>query len=394
MGRFTGKSCRMLTMFVLSFAFFLLEVIFGYMTYSMALIADSFHMLSDVLALVIAFGCMKISKRTASSKNTFGWVRAEVLGALVNTVFLVALSFSIILESIQRFFQPEHIRDPVKVLIVGALGFGVNIIGLFLFHGHGGHGHSHGGTHGHSHGREELVANSQTTEAPAEAKKEKKKDHGNQMNMHGIWLHVLGDAFGSIVVIINAVVNWKTDVWFLKNYLDPMLSLMMSLIIMGSSIPLLKESALILLQTVPTHINVQDIKQKLLSQFGRSVADVHEFHVWRLTGNKIVATAHIGCRGDLGDYMRLAEKMKEFFHDEGIHSTTIQPELIQIGQVDAKLCALKCPEKTGKSECADETCCKVPQVPTLEVVSANPAGQAESATRFSSPENQPAENYI
>jgi solute carrier family 30 (zinc transporter), member 1 len=87
---------------------------------------------------------------------------------------------------------------------------------------------------------------------------------------------------------------------------------------------------MVLLQTVPTHINVQEIKQKLLSQFGHMVADVHEFHVWRLSGNKIVATAHIRCRGNLDDYMRLAEKMKEFFHDEGIHSTTIQPELMQV----------------------------------------------------------------
>lgn len=92
---------------------------------------------------------------------------------------------------------------------------------------------------------------------------------------------------------------------------------------------------MILLQTVPTHINVQEIKEKLLSQFERHIVDVHEFHVWRLSGNKIVATAHIRCTGDMDDYMRLAEKLKEFFHDEGIHSTTIQPELVRVSRPDA-----------------------------------------------------------
>ena len=139
-------------MMLLTSTFFLVEIIVGYITNSMALVADSFHMLSDVASLIVGFLALRystIGKRT--HKYTFGYVRAEVLGALVNAVFLVALCFSILVESMKRMVIPEAVDNAELVLIVGSVGLVVNIIGLFLFHQHG-HGHSHGGGHGHSHG--------------------------------------------------------------------------------------------------------------------------------------------------------------------------------------------------------------------------------------------------
>ena len=99
----------------------------------MALVADSFHMLSDIAALVIAFLSVRMAPKSWS-KNTFGWARAEVLGALVNAVFLVALCFSITVESMKRFYEPEDIHNPQMILWVGTMGLIVNLIGLCLFH--------------------------------------------------------------------------------------------------------------------------------------------------------------------------------------------------------------------------------------------------------------------
>lgn len=140
-------------MLFMTSSFFLVEIIVGYATNSMALVADSFHMLSDVMSLVIGFFALRYSKRSQrTERNTFGWQRAEVLGALVNAVFLIALCFSILVESLKRLVEPEVIHNPILVLIVGVAGLLVNVIGLILFHRHG-HGHSHGGGgHGHSHG--------------------------------------------------------------------------------------------------------------------------------------------------------------------------------------------------------------------------------------------------
>ena len=138
-------------MILLTTTFFLVEIIVGYVTNSMALVADSFHMLSDVVSLIVGYVALKYSKGgNNGGRYTFGWARAEVLGALVNAVFLVALCFSILVEAMKRMVIPEGIEDPILVLVVGSVGLLVNVIGLFLFHQHG---HSHGGgSHGHSHG--------------------------------------------------------------------------------------------------------------------------------------------------------------------------------------------------------------------------------------------------
>ncbi|VDO92447.1 unnamed protein product [Soboliphyme baturini] len=355
------KTCRLSVMLVLTFGYFLVEIVFGYLTNSTALVADSFHMLSDVLALLIAFFCMRFSKKTSSNKNTFGWIRAEVLGALINAVFLLALCFSIFVEALKRLLEPEEIEHPLKILIVGVVGFAVNLIGIFMFHGHA-------TTHGHSHGRkanfvitndgethytetsEKLsiiseahnisVMNTSNMNDDYKLQKEPKDnvldskllssaDKVPQLNMHGVFLHILGDALGSIIVIANAAVCWQIDSVVLRKYLDPSLSLCLAIIITCTTIPLFKESALILLQTVPTHINVQKIKSKLLTSVDGVLA-VHEFHIWRLAGNKIIATAHLRCR-NLEDYMKIAGQVKQFFHNEGIHSTTIQPEFLGVG---------------------------------------------------------------
>ena len=151
--RFCGKTGSVLSMLFMTSSFFLVEIIVGYATNSMALVADSFHMLSDVLSLLIGFFALRYSKRSQrTERNTFGWQRAEVLGALVNAVFLIALCFSILVESLKRLVETEEIHNPILVLIVGVAGLLINVVGLILFHKHG-HGHSHGGgEHGHSHG--------------------------------------------------------------------------------------------------------------------------------------------------------------------------------------------------------------------------------------------------
>jgi cation diffusion facilitator family transporter len=101
MGKYSGKKCRLMTMIVLTTSFFFVEIIVGYVTNSMSLVADSFHMLGDIAALSISFLSVKMSPKKWS-KNTFGWARAEVLGALINAVFLIALCFSITIEACKR----------------------------------------------------------------------------------------------------------------------------------------------------------------------------------------------------------------------------------------------------------------------------------------------------
>ncbi|XP_065640921.1 proton-coupled zinc antiporter SLC30A1 isoform X2 [Hydra vulgaris] len=339
-----NQKVSFVSMMMLTTTFFAAEIVVGYLTNSMALVADSFHMLSDVVSLLVGYVALRYSKRgQTTSRYTFGWIRAEVLGALVNAVFLVALCFSIFVESLKRIVISEPIENPKLVLLVGGLGLAVNLVGLMLFHQHG-HGHSHGGhehshehkrikksNHGHLHESSERKLsnnklNQKKTDAPlmidcknvvsndAKITPEKKLNGASQLNMRGVYLHVLGDALGSVIVMVSAlIIIYVNGKW--TNYVDPGMSIIMV------------ESSLILMQTVPTHIKIQEIQERIVEQVPQ-VLSVDEFHIWQLAGNKIIASAHVQC-SNLNDYMAIANQLKEFFHNEGIHSTTIQPEFLQ-----------------------------------------------------------------
>ncbi|XP_075386191.1 proton-coupled zinc antiporter SLC30A1 [Tenrec ecaudatus] len=441
MGCWSRNRGRLLCMLALTFLFMVLEVVVSRVTSSLAMLSDSFHMLSDVLALVVALVAERFARRThATQKNTFGWIRAEVMGALVNAIFLTGLCFAILLEAIERFVEPHEMQQPLVVLGVGLAGLLVNVLGLCLFHHHSGfgrdgghgHGHSHGG---HSHGRAKsarpggnegaarrrgrdqeetntLVSDSSHSNGTggdrADTEKsnndamevqvngnlikeadhmelEEDEDNAGQLNMRGVFLHVFGDALGSVIVVVNALVfyfSWKGcpeggfcvnpcapdpckafievlnsthaplfeagPCWVL--YLDPTLCIVMVCILLYTTFPLLKESALILLQTVPKQIDIKHLIKELRSVNG--VEEVHELHVWQLAGSRIIATAHIKCE-DPTSYMQVAKIIKDVFHNHGIHATTIQPEFATVGSKSGLVpCELAC-----RTQCALKQCC-------------------------------------
>ncbi|XP_006834092.1 PREDICTED: zinc transporter 1 [Chrysochloris asiatica] len=437
MGCWDRNRGRLLCMLALTFMFMVLEVVVSRVTSSLAMLSDSFHMLSDVLALVVALVAERFARRThATQKNTFGWIRAEVMGALVNAIFLTGLCFAILLEAIERFIEPHEMQQPLVVLGVGVAGLLVNVLGLCLFHHHSGfgreagHGHSHG-AHGRAkssrpggegsagagrRGRDQeetntLVPDSSASNGtrvePADTEKSRndamdvqvngnlikepdnmeleEEDKTGQLNMRGVFLHVFGDALGSVIVVVNALVfyfSWKGcpagefcvnpcspdpckafieiinsthapvyeagPCWVL--YLDPTLCIVMVCILLYTTYPLLKESALILLQTVPKQIDIKHLIKELRNVDG--VEEVHELHVWQLAGSRIIATAHIKCE-DPTSYMQVAKTIKDVFHNHGIHATTIQPEFASVGSKSGVVpCELAC-----RTQCALKQCC-------------------------------------
>lgn len=191
------------------------------------------------------------------------------------------------------------------------------------------------------------------------------------MNMHGVFLHVLADALGSVVVIISALLikfvpHDHDDKRHWTVYIDPALSVIIVVIITVSAIPLFRDTTFILLQTIPKHLQVQNIKTQLLAAVPE-ITSIHELHIWRLTGDKIIASAHLH-RRTLSNYMLVADKVKKFFHSIGIHSVTMQyecdgdyeqtPSLRANRDVDAKVagdCLLRCQNET----CDTQTCCTI-----------------------------------
>ncbi|ORY57181.1 cation efflux protein [Pseudomassariella vexata] len=152
-----SKRTRISVMLAIDIVFFLVELTSGFMVHSLALMADAFHMLNDIISLLVGLWAVSVASRATTDKYSYGWLRAEILGAFFNAVFLIALCVSIILEAVTRLLDPPVISNPQLILIVGCCGLASNIAGFFVL---GGHGHSHGpgdhshgehGDHGHDH---------------------------------------------------------------------------------------------------------------------------------------------------------------------------------------------------------------------------------------------------
>ncbi|KAI1298549.1 cation efflux protein [Xylaria venustula] len=147
-----SKTTRISIMLAIDIAFFLIELISGFMVHSLALMADAFHMLNDIISLIIGLWAVTVVKRATTNRFSYGWVRAEILGAFFNAVFLIALCISIILEALTRFVEPQEVTNPKLILIVGCFGLASNLVGFVVL---GGHGHDHGHSHSHEHGADD-----------------------------------------------------------------------------------------------------------------------------------------------------------------------------------------------------------------------------------------------
>ncbi|QLG73567.1 hypothetical protein HG535_0F00770 [Zygotorulaspora mrakii] len=379
--KLTGKEIRICSLLLLDTVFFVLEITIGYMSHSLALIADSFHMLNDIISLLVALWAVNVAKiRSPDATYTYGWKRAEILGALINAVFLIALCFTILIEAIQRLISPPVIENPKLVLIVGFAGLVSNFVGLFLFHDHGsshghGHGHSHGGGstahadeeaaehHSHTHNvytSSELEQNESdisidhsndnirdvwpqsvvermsnehtgllkkndhthaTEETSTDDKKAKKGP--KSLNMHGVFLHVLGDALGNVGVIIAALFIWKTN-YSWRFYSDPLVSLIITVIIFSSALPLSRQCSRILLQATPSTISAEKVQKEILAVSG--VKSVHDFHIWNLTESFYIASLHVKIDCLPSQFTTVAKGIRNILHNHGIHSATVQPE--------------------------------------------------------------------
>uniref|UniRef100_A0A8C4VKX5 Solute carrier family 30 member 10 n=1 Tax=Gopherus evgoodei TaxID=1825980 RepID=A0A8C4VKX5_9SAUR len=383
MGRYSGKTCRLIFMLVLTSGFFVAELVSGYLGNSIALVSDSFNMLSDLISLCVGIATGRISRRARRGPGaTYGYGRAEAVGALSNAVFLTALCFTILVEAVLRLARPERIDGPELVLIVGALGLAVNLVGLLVFQDWGSccgrlqpraaapeqlqavPGPGFGGPPKAAGPADPPVSSLNagdslnTQKRPEEQTVQKKEKKSEALNIRGVLLHVMGDALGSVIVVVAAAIfyalpldantpcNWQC-------YIDPSLTLVMVVIILSSAFPLIKETTTILLQMVPKGVNMQGLS-KLTDVPG--VSSLHEVHVWELAGGKNIATLHVKCQ-TTSDYQDASYKMREVFHEAGIHSVTIQPEYI-----DHKTSELICSSPCISKACASQLCCPQQEV--------------------------------
>lgn len=232
--------------FGLTTTFLIVEVIGGLITQSLALLSDAAHMFTDSAALAIALLAMRLARRPADAKRSFGYHRFEILAAMFNALLLFAVAMYILYEAWQRIGQPQEIAT-TGMLIIAMIGLLINWISMQLL----------------SAGQSESL------------------------NIKGAYLEVWADFLGSIAVIVGALLIKLTN-WL---WIDTVLAVAIGFWVLPRTWTLLKESLNILLEGVPKHIDLTEVEAKLRSL--SNVVDVHDLHVWALTSGKVNVSAHL-----------------------------------------------------------------------------------------------------
>ena len=269
----------------------LAEAVGGWLTNSLALIADAGHMLTDVAALSLTLGAIWFGARPATAKKTFGYYRLEILAAFVNGIALVLLSIWVIYEAVMRRQAPPDVNGIQLTFIAGG-GLIVNIVAAKLLHA----------------------------------------DHKHDLNMRGAWLHVMGDLLGSVTACLAGVLI-VTRGWL---WADPLCSVMISLIIIFGAWRLIMESVNVLLEGPPAHISLAAVEQTIRETAG--VGGAHDLHIWTISSGIEALSAHISHDETIA-HSELLALVREKLHDRfGLDHLTIQMETMDLEAEAVYIC--------------------------------------------------------
>lgn len=268
----------MLGALLLTLGFSLVESLAGFYSASLALLSDAAHMLTDSAALALAVFAAWLARRPPSQRHTYGFGRVETLAALCNVVLMGVLVGGIGFAAVRRFFEPVAI-DGQTVTVVAALGLVVNLGVAFM-----------------------LAQGEQT------------------LNTRGALLHVLGDLLGSVAAVFSGLIVMSTG-WTL---IDPLLSFFICLLLLASSLRLLRDVLHALMEAAPMHLSTEQIGQRLAALPG--VISVHDLHVWTLSSDRVALSAHLQL-ASFDQWPQLLDKARHMLAHEGIMHATLQPEL-------------------------------------------------------------------
>lgn len=256
----------------------LVEFVGGWLAGSLALLADAAHMLADVAALALALGAAWLARRPATPERSFGFLRLEILAALVNGAVLFAIAIGIGVEAWRRVRAPATVNGAL-LLGVAAIGLVANIGAALVLH----------------------------------------RGHQHSLNQRGAYLHVLGDLLGSVGALVAGVIVLASG-WPLA---DPLISVLIAVLVLASAWRLVKESIDVLLEASPRHIAMQDVHDRIASVPG--VESVHDLHLWTVTSGIVAMSGHLVVKNPT-DNQPVLQAVQDRMRALGIHHVTVQVE--------------------------------------------------------------------
>ena len=284
----SSTGIRLLITVLLNLFITVTEVIGGIISGSLALISDALHNFSDAISVIISYIAIRLKERDSSSKHTFGFKRAEILAAVINSSVLVIISIYLFYEAILRFQNPEPIKG-ILMTVVASIGLAANIAGTLLL----------------------------------------KRDAKTSMNIRSSYFHLLSDAVSSVAVIIGglAITFWN------MYWLDPLLTILIAVYITRESFKILSDAIHVLMEGAPPDISIREIQSEVEKL--EKVENIHHVHIWTVGENDVHLEAHI----DVADMMIsksniLGEQIEELLKTKfGINHITLQFECEQCKDV-------------------------------------------------------------
>ncbi|RQM09541.1 hypothetical protein DD237_007574 [Peronospora effusa] len=340
---------------ICSLLFMCAEIVGGFLAGSLAIMTDAAHLLSDVAGFCISLFAIWVSTLPASKRLSFGFQRAEVIGAVTSVLVIWVLTGVLVYAAVERFMEclrphpKEHVNGKL-MFIVACIGLVVNLILMQILghghsHSHGGHGHSHGG-HGHSHGGESHGHGHGNTSSSSSSIKEghdhshglshghSHGGHGNEdlengqvslssekklenLNIQAAYIHALGDFIQSIGVCIAGGLIWYKPEWQIA---DPIATFVFSLLVLGTTVGIVRDSVHVLMEGTPDGIHADEIERGL--RHCSSVVAVHDLHIWSLSAGLPSLSVHL-VSDDAETALHAAQR---YLLSKGITHTTIQIE--------------------------------------------------------------------
>jgi cobalt-zinc-cadmium efflux system protein len=278
-GRAEASRRRLMTVTILTALYMLAEAFGGWWTGSLALFADAGHMLADVAALTLALVAVWFAARAATPGKTFGYYRLEILAAFINGVALVLIALFIFYEAYIRWLAPTPVRSGTMTAIAAG-GLAINLLCARLLH----------------------------------------TERHDDLNVRGAWLHIMTDALGSVGAIVAGVVITFSG-WYAA---DPLISAVISVLIVWSAWHLIREATNVLLEGTPAHINLAAVEEAILETEG--VSDVHDLHIWTITSGREALSAHVIHADSISQSMLLKELRTKLHDLFGVDHLTLQME--------------------------------------------------------------------
>jgi cobalt-zinc-cadmium efflux system protein len=277
-----GLNFKLLFSIILNLTITVAEVIGGLISNSLALLSDAVHNLSDTISIILTYISIKISKKEKTPKHTFGFKRIEILSALINAAALWVISIFLLIHAYERFINPEPINSKI-MFIVAVIGLIANLISVLLLHNH-------------SH---------------------------DSLNVKSAYLHLLGDTFSSIGVIVGSILIYFYQI----TWIDATVTVLIVLYILKESWNIIKQTTHILLQGAPENIDLSKIEESLMQI--TEIENMHHTHIWSLSDNQIYFESHINIKDiPVSHTSELTAKIEKILFDNfGITHITLQYEV-------------------------------------------------------------------